>query len=396
MDAATIEAVLRGIGAERVRVVSSAKVDCCCPLAFWTHPKGRDSRPSMVVFVEGRESGRPYYTCLSCHEKGSLRDLLLFLWTRGRDTFRWVEVLDGDAPASAVKSKAEKLREEFRRSSFQGFNHITDHRKLTGKPFYDYKALVEAEKVEEMPWSVYEPYTGSVPRYALVDRELTVETCKEWELGHDKRMKRLLFPIRDRKGRLVAISGRVYVDDCPRCGGGWIRPCEHCGLPESEHLEGGLCDDGISVTDYKPTRETCAKCGIMRQPKYLHSKGFPRRFIMYGEHRQEMTKDRRVYVVEGHLDMIKMWQAGYRPVVAMLGSHPSPPQVEKLVKYWGKIIVVPDGNQAGRDMGRRIEKMVAGRVPVTVKKLEEGLDPGKMTVEEMEALLGPPPLLMAA
>jgi len=376
--------------------VSHEKVTCCCPLAWWTHPKGRDSRPSMVVFTEG-ERGRPIYTCLSCHDRGSLRDMLLFLWTRGKDTFRWIEVLDGDASIEKARSKAEKLRAEFKRDSRQGFNPLTvRHRQAPERPFYDYQAVEEAEKeVREVSWEVYEPYAGSVPRYALDDRGLTIETCKEWELGHDKEMKRLLFPIRDRKGRLVAISGRIYVDDCPRCGGAWIRPCESCGEPESAHFmeEELRCADGGT---YRPTRPCCSRCGMMQPPKYLHSKGFPRRVILYGEHRQETAPDGRVYVVEGHLDMIKMWQAGYRPVVALLGSHPSPLQVEKLIRMWSKIIVVPDGNEAGWEMGQRIEKMVAKRVPVTVKKLENNLDPGKMTDDQFLALLGPPPFAKAA
>jgi 5S rRNA maturation endonuclease (ribonuclease M5) len=392
--------VLRGVGAEQVKVVSHDKVTCCCLLAAWTHPKGRDRRPSMAVLLEA--DGRPHYTCLSCHEHGSLRSLLLFLWTRGRDVFRWIEVLDGEVTPEKAAKVSEKLKKEFRRGSHQGFDpqSVPVRPPLmvptsSGKAFYDYKVIAEAEKIEELPAELYEPYRGSVPRYAI-DRGLTLETCREWELGNDKEMKRLLFPIRDRRGRLVAISGRIYVEDCPRCGGWWIQPCDNCGLEEGQHDRRGdrlLCIEG---TDYRPTRAHCAKCGIMKPPKYLHSKGFKRNYILYGEHRQEQAPDGRVYVVEGHLDMIKMWQAGYRPVVALLGSHPGEAQIEKLIKYWEKIIVVPDGNQAGWSMGEAVKKMVAKRVPVTVKRLENNLDPGQMTEEQFRDLLGPPPLARAA
>jgi len=390
VDARTVETILRGIGADQVTVASPEKVTCCCPLAFWTHPKGRDNRPSMVVFVEGDKKGRPYYSCLSCHDKGTLRDMLLFLWTRGYDVFQWIEVLDGEVSADKVQIKSAKLKADFKRGSKQGFDHLAErYQKKNDRPFYDYKAVLKAEQIEELPWATYEPYAGSVPRYAL-DRGLTIETCKEWDLGHDPRMKRLLFPIRDRKGRLVAVSGRIYVDNCPKCGGTWIRPCDKCGCLEEEHIvedDQVLCIDG-SV--YQPTRAHCSNCGMMQQPKYLHSKGFPRRFILYGEHRQEKAPDGRVYVVEGHLDMIKMWQFGYRPVVALLGSHPSPPQIEKLIQYWQKIIVVPDGNQAGTDMGKRVKKMVADRIEVTVKKVPDKTDPGAMTFHQFQDLLGQP------
>lgn len=354
----------------------------------------------MAVFME---DGRAYYTCLSCHERGSLRSLLLFLWTRGQDTFRWIEVLDGEVEVEKAARGAEKLKRDFRRGSRQGFDPkavVPTRPPLMvptekGKAFYDYKAVAEAEQIEPLSEDIYRPYAGSVPRYAL-ERGLTIETCKEWELGHDREMKRLLFPIRDRLGRLVAISGRIYVDDCPRCGGIWIRPCEGCGEPESAHFE----EDGerrcANGDTYRPTRPCCAQCGMMQPPKYLHSKGFKRNSILYGEHRQEEAPDGRVYVVEGHLDMIKMWQAGYRPVVALLGSHPGEAQVEKLIRGWDRIVVVPDGNQAGEDMGRKVMQMVASRIPVRFVKLADGLDPGAMTEEQFLDSLGPPTFAKAA
>ena len=394
MDVSTIAAILGDIGTKQVKIVSVDKITCCCPLAFWTHTKGRDNNPSMVVRPEGPNE-RPVYVCLSCHKKGSLRDMLLFLVTKGFfDCLKWVEVLDGETSADQVKpTKAKKLIGNFRKVSRPGTDSIshdflvgTNRRKKTNKPFYDYQAIVEEEnKIEEIPWEVYEAYAGSVPRYAI-DRGLTVDTCREWELGHDKRMKRLLFPIRDRKGRLVAISGRIYVDDCPACGAPWIKPCEGCGLSEDEHVDREGKRFCASGEKYVPTRACCSRCGAKKMPKYLHSKGFPRRVILYGEHRKEKASDGRVYVVEGHIDMLKMWQFGYRPIVALLGSHPSPLQIEKIVREWQKVVVVPDGNQAGRDMGVRVKKMIAGRIEVTIKTIGEGRDPGDMTEEEFRDL----------
>lgn len=393
MDVHKLESLLRGIGAERVRVIDSRKVACACPLARWTHSKGSDSHPSFVAFVEGRH-GDPIYACQACHEEGSIRDLLLFLWSKGRDTFHWIEVLDEGAPVERALKKSEKLLQAHEVSGAQGFQVTRVEQPAVfeitfpdGRPFYDYKCLAEADAVPEIPWSDYEPYLkGDLPEY-VTERGLTPETCKAWELGHDEKGQRVLFPIRDRKGRLVAISGRLYATACTRCGGEWVALCSECGNDAAWHSKHEGC------AKYERGRETCIKCGLPKPPKYLHRKGFQRNLLVYGEHRAEQDKtDGRVYVVEGHLDMIRMWQAGYRPVVALLGTGVGEPQVEKLIAQWGdgRIICVPDGDKSGADMAVQMKKLIAGRVPFTSKKLADGTDPGGMSEDDLRALLGEP------
>lgn len=394
MDAWRIETLLRGIGAERVRVVSDNKVSCACPLAFWTHPKGKDNTPSMVVFTEGQH-GDPIYSCQSCHDRGPLRDMLLFLWTRGRDTYHWIQVLEGEISLTKATS-SERLLAMSEKADKPGWAPapiITAPPAVQksfddGRPWFDFKAIVEAEAAEPLPEEQFKLYASSIPRYAL-ERGLTVETCKAWGLGHDQSGQRLLFPIRDRKGRLMAISGRLYATRCVACNGEWKALCGTCGYPEGEHVsESDFCET------FRPQRAECVKCGRPEPPKYLHSKGFKRNLILYGEQMLDKAADGRVYVVEGHLDMMLLWQFGYRPVVALLGSHPGDPQIEKLIAYWRKAIVIGDGNQAGRDMAQRVKHKVADRIPVSVVGLEEGLDPGKLVQEMPERLaelLGPLP-----
>ena len=392
MDASQLEALLRGIGAERVRMVDSRKVSCACPLARWTHSKGHDNHPSFIAFVQGKH-GDPIYACQACHEEGSIRDLLLFLWSKGRDTFHWIEVLDDQAPVERALKKSEQLLKASKEASVQGFQvtrvdapPVVQNTFSDGRPFYDYKCLAEADAVPEVPWAEYEPYLGEMSSYAI-ERGLTPETYKAWELGDDKRSQRLLFPIRDRKGRLVAISGRLYATACVRCGGAWVPLCSECGNDKTWHETSSAC------AKYEAGRDTCIRCGTPRPPKYMHRKGFQRNLLLYGEHRHDQDKtDGRVYVVEGHLDMIRMWQAGYRPVVALLGTGAGEPQVEKLIAQWGdgRVICVPDGDDAGRKMAARLKELIADRVPFTSKKLPDGVDPGSMSVDDLKVLLGEP------
>lgn len=409
VDAHTVASVLRGIGADKVQVKLTGKVTCCCLLAFWTHPKGRDESPSMVV-LEGKY-GDPIYTCLACHREGSLLDLLTLIRVKscgGReDLVQWMDVVEGLRSADAV-TKVERLQARSREASALGAP-APSHAKAAedvvkkisgdGRLFYDHQAIAKADSVEPISEEEYAPYAGKVSRYAL-DRGLTIETCKAFQLGNDKAMKRLLFPIRNRKGALVAISGRLYATRCLGCGGEWERRCRRCEEPQRFHEKVGgeeltdlLCADS---EPWEPQRPECINCELPKPPKYLHNKGFKRNLVLYGEHMLEESKDGRVYIVEGHLDMIRMWQAGYRPVVAMLGSHPGATQIEKLIKNWQKAIVVGDGNKAGREMAIRVKQMVAGRIPVSIIDLDDERDPGNMSDEELTEKLGPPPDLVHA
>lgn len=376
IDVSTLAEVARGLGAAEVRA-RTGKVTCSCLLARWTHAGAHDTKPSMVIFPSGRK-GDPIYKCMGCHEEGPLRDLILELWAAtGRNYMHWIMLLDGDdvaakaASTSSARFRAWDENDPRKGKATDPWN--TSEQALCfsdGKPYYSHQLLAEADAVPEIPWSTFESYAGKIPAYAI-KRGLSVETCKTWELGHDKEGKRLLFPIRDRGGRMVAVSGRLYAKDCLYCGGMIIR--------------GSVDADGKKVRDY------CRVCDRREGPKYLHSDGFKRNLVLYGEHRKEDDVDGNVFLVEGHLDMIRLWQSGYRPVVSMLGSFPGRCQIEKLIAYWGRLItIVPDGDDAGVAMAAKVKKFVAGRVPVIVKTLPDKSDPGGLTTDEMREYIGDP------
>jgi 5S rRNA maturation endonuclease (ribonuclease M5) len=369
-----IEQVARSLGAE-VHVKGN-KIECTCLLAQWTHPKGYDKKPSMVIFPEGRK-GDPIYSCQACHKQGSFRDLLCFIWSKtGKSMYPFIKILDSKATddTASVFAKFSARNKDVKDLPDKGFMSTEKVLvKKSDKPWHDRLSVEEAEmSVVEIPWSRYKQFEGSVPRYAL-DRGLTIETCKAWKLGHNKKQKRLVFPLIDRLGRLVAFSGRLYADYCVYCGG-FI-----------DEVEKGVTKDGQIIR-----KQLCVNCEKKEPPKYLHSKGFKRNLFLYGENMIDQENRDVCYVVEGHFDALKLWQYGYRPIVALFGSYPGPVQVEKLIKFFDKIIVIPDGDKAGHTMGWKIKKMVADRIKVKVVKLPFDTDPGSLSKEECEKILGKP------
>lgn len=81
----------------------------------------------------------------------------------------------------------------------------------------------------------------------------------------------------------------------------------------------------------------------------------PKSKILFNLHRAKLYDS--VYVVESSFDAIRLDQCGI-PSVATLGSNVSKNQIELLTKNFNNVIVVPDNDDAGADMARRIvEKM---------------------------------------
>jgi len=398
MNVYKVESIVRALGAREVSTKDNMKVRCNCLLAQWTHAKGRDSRPSMVILEGG--SGDPIYACRTCHESGPLRDLvLLYMSKTGADLFPFIEYLDGESEQvpKGVDATIHQARKRVLKITHEEIEKKKIERQIKDAggtdediAWHNKEAIREAEEVLSIPWSHYEPFIGSIPRYAL-DRGLTIETCKAWELGHDKRMRRLLIPMRDRSGRLVAVSGRRYA--CQWCGSSKTTRENRC--VECRHLE----PDGVLACSRcgEPTgdEERCAGCKKPSTPKYLHNDGFKRNLHLFGENRVQ-DGDSLVYVVEGHLDALILWQFGYRPVVALLGSAPGDSQIEKLIAYYNKVLVVPDGDAAGRKMAEEIRAKIAWRIPVMARIPKEGKDPGGMGADGLLDLLGPPPFDVAA
>jgi len=262
----------------------------------------------------------------------------------------------------AVSPEDAARREAVAKASAMRHEDVVQRRVVPAVAWHDRLAIEGCDEIPALPDGSYDVYRGAVPRYAI-ERGLTIETCRAWDLGHDRRGKRLVFPLIDHKGRLVATSGRLYA--CQKCGWRW------------------------GARDKQP--KECGSCGAKLPPKFMHSRGFRRDRFLYGEHRRHVDRGWLVYVVEGNMDAPLLWQLGYRPVVATLGSNVSPIQVEKLVAWWDHALIVQDADAAGDDMVRLVRHMVAGRMKVSSVRPSDGRDPGDLTADEARELLGEPP-----
>ena len=126
--------------------------------------------------------------------------------------------------------------------------------------------------------------------------------------GHYDRFRhRLMFPIRDQRGRTLGFGGRVLGDG---------------------------------------------------QPKYLNSPEtavFHKGRELYGLHeaKRHLRRDGPILVVEGYLDVLALAQFGIRNVVATLGTAITGEHLQKLFRHASDLIFCFDGDAAGRRAARR-------------------------------------------
>ncbi len=89
-----------------------------------------------------------------------------------------------------------------------------------------------------------------------------------------------------------------------------------------------------------------------QQPKYLNSPQgplFDKSRLLYGMDmaRRHIRESETVVVVEGYMDVIQAHQAGYKNVVAQMGTALTQTQAQQLAKYANRLILALDSDNAG-------------------------------------------------
>jgi DNA primase len=130
---------------------------------------------------------------------------------------------------------------------------------------------------------------------------------KDDDKQYDRFRDRVMFPIRDRRGRTIAFGGRVIGDDTPK----------YLNSPETPIFHKG--------------RE------------------------LYGlwEARQALRDIPRLLVVEGYMDVVALAQFGIDNAVATLGTATTAEHLERLFRVTSEVVFCFDGDRAGREAGWR-------------------------------------------
>lgn len=315
-----------------------------------------EKTPSFNV-VEDKQ----FYHCFGCGKSG--------------DVFKFVEETRGIPFAEAVAVLAEKAGFQVQP---QSVNHFQPKRENPHQALYDihldatkfYHALLMTTKM------------GEEARKYLHQRGLTDEVIKNFQLGlapegqnilyqklsqnydeesllnsglfnpseqnmiFDAFQGRIMFPLTDEYGRVIAFSGRIWTE---------------------KDLQ------NKQLAKYKNSRGTAI---------------FNKSYELYhlDKAKAVIKKQREVYLMEGFLDVIAAHRAGIENAVASMGTALTREHVGHLAKFCKKVILTYDGDKAGQTATMKALDELRD-FQVEIVSLPDNMDPDEFLQKNSEEAL---------
>lgn len=300
-------------------------------------PFHQEKTPSFNV-----NQSRQFYKCFGCGAGG--------------DVFKFVMEIEGLTFPEVLKDLAESTgipmpkRSEFSSAESRLRAALYDLHALAADLFRDNlrapqgaaaRAYLESRGVSPEMIATFglgysEPSPQSLAR-RLSEKGFTREQMDASGIVRDLFGNRLIFPIHDERGKVIAFGARAL------------------------HKE--------QMAKYVNSPET---------PIYRKSS------VLYNLHRAKdaMSKQNRVVLVEGYMDVIGAYTAGVTGVVASCGTALTPQQVDAMSRRAETAVINFDPDSAGANAAEKAIQLLLDRgMHVRVLTLEGGLDPDEYVKE---------------
>jgi DNA primase len=122
------------------------------------------------------------------------------------------------------------------------------------------------------------------------------------------------------------------------------------------------------------------------EPKYKLPAGFKKSQVLFNLCRAVEETEGTVVLVEGFFDCIRVTQAGHA-CVALMGCSMSLDQEAQLVTHFRRVVVMLDGDEAGRTAAGEIASRLARRLWVRTVEVADGSQPDQLSSSELQQLL---------
>jgi DNA primase len=302
-------------------------------------PFHQEKTPSFTVHVVHQ-----FYKCFSCGAGG--------------DVIKFVMEKEGISFYEALKSLSERYGIPMPKRS----NYADEDAKLRGA------LLAMHEQAEENFRANLRSPAGEAARAYLAKRGLSSEAVEHFGIGYSDRSGRALIRLFEQNNFPVA-------------------QMDQSGLVR-KRPDGSLYDNfrnRLMFPIHNEAGKVIAFGGRALaeddQPKYLNSPETPlykKTNVLYNLHRakEPMRKADRVILVEGYMDVIGVTAAGFGNVVASCGTALTDKQVQALKRFTHRIAVNFDPDAAGVNASERsIDMLLAEAMQVRIMELDGGLDP---------------------
>jgi DNA primase len=150
----------------------------------------------------------------------------------------------------------------------------------------------------------------------------------------------------------------------------------------------GSMHDRIVIPIHNSKGELVAYAGRTidgSEPRYKFPAGFHKSLELFNVHR--VRDEVSVVLVEGFFDCMMVTQAGI-PCVALMGSTMSNAQEESIREYFAHVVVMLDGDEAGRGASEEIVERLRRLIyQVDMVALDDGSQPDQLSSNELRRLL---------
>ncbi|WP_263064497.1 DNA primase [Dickeya dadantii] len=295
----------------RVKLKKQGKnYHACCP---FHHEK----TPSFTV-----NGDKQFYHCFGCGAHGNAIDFLM-----NYDRLEFVESIEELAAMHGLEVPYEagagptQLERHQRQSLYELMEQLSAFYQHTlnqpaGTPAREYLSRrgLSDEVIRQFAIGCTPPgWDNALKRFGRSSENRTTLTdagmlvTNDNGRTYDRFRDRVMFPIRDKRGRVIAFGGRVMGDGMPK----------YLNSPETEIFHKG------------------------RQ--------------LYGlyEAQQKNPELKRLLVVEGYMDVVALAQFGIDYAVASLGTSTTADHIQLLFRATDQVVCCYDGDRAGRDAAWR-------------------------------------------
>jgi len=299
-----------------------------------------------------------FYYCFGCHAKG---DALTFVKETGNMGFmEAVEELAREAGMTMPARDPQAKERSDRRTELAAVMEEAvkwfrlQLRTAAAGPARDYLGRRRLSPESQERWEIgFAPAARTGLTQALTARGIAIDLIVDAGLAirpddggapYDRFRDRIIFPIRDARGRAISLGGRA-MDPNARA--------KYLNGPET-----ALFDKGRSLFNHGPAREAAGK----------------------GE---------RLVVAEGYMDVIALSDAGFRAAVAPLGTAVTEDQLRMIWRIHPEPVIALDGDKAGIGAALRLMDLALPLIEAG-QGLRFALMPGGMDPDDLIRAQGAP------
>ena len=283
---------------------------CCCPFHNEKTPSFHVSRTKQIYHCFGCGAGGNVITFLMQYENYTFQEAVRYLADRAGVILPEVEM----TPEKKKQESRKEILREINRSAAAYFHYLltkTD-RGRKGYDYYKEKRRLTDETIAAFGLGFADVYSDDLYKYLKgkgysddMLRDSGLVNFSEKYGAQDVFWNRVMVPITDIGGKVIAFGGRVLGD----------------GLPK-----------------YVNTKET----EIFNKRRNLFAMNIARR-----------SRRRGIILCEGYMDVIAMHQAGFDNAVASLGTAFTEEQAILIKRYSTEVYLAYDSDGAGRKATRK-------------------------------------------